>query len=76
MGYFANGTEGDMYEAEYCEKCVHCEDEQNFMCPVLVLHWVWNYRQCNDGDKKEVLEMFIPTKDCFNEKCKMFHPIV
>ena len=23
MGYFSNGTEGDMYEAQYCDKCQH-----------------------------------------------------
>ncbi|KKN12271.1 hypothetical protein LCGC14_1018230 [marine sediment metagenome] len=23
MGYFSNGTEGDIYSEKYCEKCVH-----------------------------------------------------
>ena len=26
MGYFSNGTEGMMYEEEYCDKCWHGGD--------------------------------------------------
>lgn len=31
MGYFANGTEGDMYEEQYCDRCVHQNAEVG--CP-------------------------------------------
>lgn len=26
MGYFANGTEGEMYAEKYCIRCIHTDD--------------------------------------------------
>jgi len=71
MGYFANGTEGARYEAEYCDRCIHRvnRDEE---CPVLFLHLMWNYEQCRDKLKKDTLELFIPQEGVFNGKCKMW----
>jgi hypothetical protein len=36
MGYFANGEEGDRYEAQYCERCVHGQHPEfgPCACPV------------------------------------------
>lgn len=71
MGYFANGTEGMMYQAVYCDRCVHDRDND---CPILALHFLWNYDQNRDKEKKMVLDMFIPQKGIENEQCKMFRP--
>lgn len=79
MGYFSNGTEGDMYEEKYCEKCVHY-GEAGEGCTVLILHTIWNYDQINPNDdhataKKWALDTLIPrTKDGLgNKECTMFH---
>lgn len=43
MGYFSNGTEGEMFEARWCERCVHQdESEDSIGCPVWWLHLMWN----------------------------------
>ncbi len=36
MGYFANGTEGDIYEARYCARCIHRGDPDGPGCPVML----------------------------------------
>lgn len=72
MGYFSNGTEGFEYEAKYCSRCVH-NDEDNG-CPVMNTHFLHNYT--DNDDVKEILNMFIPRDDenwnVTNEQCKMF----
>ena len=65
MGYFSNGTEGEMYEAEFCSRCVH---EDN--CAVLEAHMLYNYDECNKKDS--ILHILIPKKGCDNKKCRMF----
>ncbi len=68
MAYFSNGTEGMSYEEEYCLHCVHFET-----CPILVLHYMWNYDANRDETKKTALNTFIPrNKQGDNEKCLMF----
>jgi hypothetical protein len=76
MGYFSNGTEGDMYEAQWCARCVHTADGNS--CAVIYLHMLYNYDQ-GDKDPREVaitaiLGMLIPrSKDgVYNERCAMF----
>ncbi len=69
MGYFANGTEGEMYEARYCSRCIHYEDGA---CPVLVLHYLHNYEEANNPDS--FLHILIPrSADSENEQCALFH---
>lgn len=71
MGYFSNGTEGEMYEAEYCAKCDHNANDD---CAVLLAHLIYNYDECNKKDS--ILHLLIPRdKDGYNEKCKMFTPL-
>ena len=72
MGYFSNGTEGEMYEEEYCS---HCDHDANEDCAVLLAHLIHNYAECNKEDS--ILHMLIPrTGDGLgNEKCKMFTPL-
>ena len=68
MGYFSNGTEGEMYEEEYCNKCIHDENQD---CVILLAHHLYNYEDCNN--KKSILHILIPrSKEGWNEKCKMF----
>lgn len=79
MAYFSNGTEGMMYESEYCDKCTHMHDEKGepYACSILELHYEFNYDQ---GGKtkagkaiKKVLETLIPTKENgFPGECTMF----
>ena len=56
MGYFSNGTEGMMYEEEYCDNFVHRLEESE--CPILQAHMMWNYEECNKKDS--ILHKIIP----------------
>jgi hypothetical protein len=74
MGYFANGTEGMTYEAEYCARCVHDDEENN--CPVLVIHVLHNYEQHDKPELKTILDLLIPIgDDGFTGECRMFHRV-
>lgn len=68
MGYFANGTEGDMYFAEWCHHCVHWSDEHG--CPCWLIHLQMNYEECNNEDS--VLHKMIPRDGCENQQCFSF----
>ncbi len=70
MGYFSNGTEWERYEAEYCWKCIHNEEEKG--CAVVLAHMLFNYDECNN--EKSILNFLIPrSKDKLsNEQCMMF----
>lgn len=71
MGYFSNGTEGEIYEEEYCNNCLHQpSDEGN--CAVLEAHELYNYDECNKPDS--ILHILIPRKGIYNDKCRMFLP--
>ena len=70
MGYFPNGTAGIDYEEEYCRNCVHYHDE--FSCPCLDAHTLWNYEECNN--KKSILHKMIPRNDeGYNQRCIFFN---
>ena len=81
MAYFSNGTEGMMYEEEYCSRCVHSQDS----CSVMVLHNLYNYDACNPKTDvqralHDVLETLIPSVDSGTDppykvpgECSMFH---
>ena len=73
MAYFANGTEGQIYEDHYCARCIHSlghDANKGECCPVLLLHLLWN------GDKIEdrelALDLFIPREGIHNKQCEMF----
>jgi hypothetical protein len=73
MGYFPNGTAGEMFEAEYCSKCVHNTDAG---CPTMMAHVIFGYKLCNakENEGKQILDMLIPIKDGgWNDGCAMFH---
>ena len=70
MGYFSNGTEGGIYEDQYCNRCVHMHEDYN--CPCLDAHMFWNYEECNKKDS--ILHKMIPRteNDLGNEQCIFF----
>ncbi|MGI9492585.1 MAG: hypothetical protein ACR2QF_09325 [Geminicoccaceae bacterium] len=73
MGYFPNGTAGDMYEARYCARCIHEDHDKG--CPVMLLHLLYNYDECNN--EGSFLHTLIPRdKDGWNEQCSMFIAVV
>lgn len=74
MGYFANGSEGDAYEARYCIRCANQDDDG--CCPVMDVHTLYNYEQLDDDSRGDALSLvlgtLIPRTECFNAECKMF----
>jgi hypothetical protein len=69
MGYFSNGTEGEMYRRQYCRRCLH-GDEDDTGCAVWYAHLMW----VGEAGKATVLDALIPrSKDgLVNERCLMF----
>lgn len=83
MAYFSNGTEGMIYEAQYCDKCVHRDGQDGKSgCPVWVAHFLYAYEECNSASNaKTILDMLIPMESAGTTpdydvaaKCSMFHP--
>lgn len=75
MGYFSNGTEGEMYMARWCERCVHWRDDKDGRgdgCPIWDLHLLYNYDQHKKPSTERALAMFIPYVDGHNSQCVMF----
>lgn len=67
MGYFSNGTEGEIYYERYCSRCVHNRNED---CPVWDAHLLFSYRDCND--EQSILHMLIPRDGVRNAACRLF----
>ena len=61
MGYFSNGTEGDMYQQRYCNRC---KNDVNEDCPIWLAHLIHNGH--------EILDLFIPRAGVENRPCTMF----
>lgn len=71
MGYFSNGDEGRMYEAQYCHTCRHHKPET--MCAVWHAHALYNYSECNNDDS--ILHILIPRDEHgWNLECGMYLP--
>ena len=73
MAYFPNGTSAEIYEAEYCRRCLHHRGaDGRSMCPIMMLHMIYNYDLCNQPDNW--LDELIPrTADRVdNEQCTLF----
>lgn len=71
MGYFANGTEAEVWAEANCLGCVHNKADTG--CPITLAHLLYNYRDCNDPDS--ILHMLVPRSEdgMTNEECTMFH---
>ncbi len=91
MGYFSNGTEGEMFEERWCANCRHSdisggrEIGVDPPCPVWMAHSLYAYELCNEKEHpgKVILDMLIPRKmvkasDGFDlpvNECAMYSPI-
>lgn len=72
MGYFPNGTAGEMYEGYYCSRCVHQHGPDGESgCAVWHAHLLHSYADCNNKDS--ILHILIPREGIENEQCRMFH---
>lgn len=90
MGYFANGTEGMIFEEAWCSRCAHSDTSGNREigvhppCPVWMAHTLYAYQLCNaeDHPAKIILDMLIPTEirkandghGYRHNECALFHP--
>lgn len=79
MGYFSNGTEGEIYMAAYCHRCLNWKEDKNGEgCPVMDLHFMHSYDQDKPGNEqiKAVLDLMIPPAPApeWNAQCAMFTP--
>lgn len=77
MGYFANGTEDDLYHAEYCQHCLH--GRQQGGCPITNLHLHFHYdHEDENAEKNQMLNELIPRivgdGPPHNGECRMFFP--
>jgi hypothetical protein len=70
MGYFSNGTEGEIYEARYYSRCQHYPRDAGDFCPV----WWAHLMHCGEDGAQEVLDILIPQRADRpgNEQCAMF----
>lgn len=77
MGYFSNRAEGMCYDNQYCANCVHAAKTEGEVCPVINVHYLYNYEQCQDSDMgraiKWILNELIPISDegPWNDECTM-----
>lgn len=79
MAYFPNGTAGEIYEAEYCSRCIHgMRGEDDPGCAVWLAHLLYSYELCNKKDEpgKVILDLLIPQSEngLGAEQCAMFRP--
>lgn len=70
MGYFPNGTSGEIYYNDFCNRCLHEKGPQG--CAVWMAHELRNYDECNN--KGSILHLLIPLSEdgLSNEQCLMF----
>lgn len=69
MGYFSNGSQAEIYQEEFCFKCVHWSNKNG--CPCWDIHFLFNYEECNNKDS--ILHKMIPRdKTGLNKQCSFF----
>ena len=77
MGYFSNGTEGELYQEQWCARCWHDvafrERGEGIGCPIWGSHLLHNYER-DDAKVLDVLNRLIPrNRDGLgNKQCRMF----
>ena len=86
MGYFSNGTEGELFRESYCYRCVNwrdLDDNRGPGCPIMDAHHLFAREECNnESNAKTILDMLIPRRmitasDGFPlpiNECAMFIP--
>jgi len=70
LGYFANGTEGEIYTSKYCDNCLLQEEDGG--CPIMDAHLIYNYDQNKIEEVKGLLSCLIPTEGTDNLQCRMY----
>lgn len=75
MGYFPNGTSGEMFVERHCVECVHWKDDgdgRGHGCPVYDLHLLYSYELADKKDDpgKDMLDALITPEFT----CTMKHP--
>lgn len=74
MAYFSNGTEGEAYEGNICERCAHYKDGgDGETCPVWMVHLLYNY-SAEGSETQAILDTLIPRRGIYNDLCAMFVP--
>ena len=72
MGYFSNGTENEIYQEQWCSRCVHEGPQDGPGCPVMGIHFFYNYDQVGSTGEhmklKDILGTFIPREGIRNGK--------
>ncbi len=80
MAYFPNSTSAELYQEEYCERCIHWTDNGSgsLGCPIMDAHFMYCYELCNQKQHpgKVILDMLIPDdkERCQAAKCNFFVP--
>jgi len=80
MAYFPNGISHECYIESLCYRCVHwldTDDGRGPGCPIMDLHFLWNYEALKKPAKLCVLELFIPMDPDDPTQpadCHLFHP--
>lgn len=60
MGYFSNGTEADIYEHQYCVRCIHYPENIEDMCPVWTIHFIYSHDQYENRELMDAMNRLIP----------------
>ena len=58
MAYFPNGTAHGLFESRECLNCIHNtgrDDPDAFGCPILAIHFFFNYDQLVEGERDNPL---------------------
>jgi hypothetical protein len=64
VGYFSNGTEGAIFEEQFCRRCIHYGPVEGPGCPVWLAHLLFAYEECNsDSNAKTILDLLIECKE-------------
>lgn len=70
MGYFSNGTEGAIFQEQYCIRCVHDRNED---CRIWLLHLLHNGAK-ESSETQHILDTLMPrSEDGLTNTCAMFH---
>jgi len=66
MAYFPNGSAAEYYMAKYCFQCKNWKlrkDDEVEGCPVIDVHLIGNYDQCENEEIQGLLERLWPSKE-------------
>jgi hypothetical protein len=77
VGYFSNGSEGDIYQEAYCDRCVNWRDEGDGRgegCPIIDIHLCYCGEQLKNETIRHILNALIPRGESDNKECRCFYP--